>query len=179
MGQEKRLTGEERQLLVAYLDNEVPEEIAAMLESKIAGSASARREVEELRRTWDLLDFLPMPEASTDFSQRTIEVLTQKEKRPSPLPGAVKSWGIKVGSAAAVIAGLIACFCLGWASVAVVPDPNHEIVRDLPVLERFDEYRAVQSLLFVRALRDLKPLEDIEDPFRTVEVPQNDEQSPE
>lgn len=175
LGDDKRLTAQERQELVAFLDNEVPEEVAAMLESKIAGSASARREVEELRQTWDLLDFLPMPEAPTDFSHRTVEILTQADAHAGKLGETLTYWALKIGSVAAAIVAIAGSFLLGQFAVSMAPDHNRQIVQDLPVLQNLDEYEAVGDLRFLELLRDYAPLQDVEDPFKTAaEAPETE-----
>lgn len=175
MGDDKRLTGEERQLLVAYLDNEVPEEVAAMIESKIAGSASARREVEELKQAWDLLDFLPMPEASNDFSNRTMEVLTQADAKAGLVGAAVVDGVRRIGAVAAGVLAVVGSFFVGVTAVSFVPDQNRQIVQELPVLEHLDEYQAVRTITFLERLRTFNPLDNVEDPFKQdAEVPESE-----
>src|SRR4051812_3320818 len=68
----KRLTDEERAELVAYLDNEVGGEAKRAIEAKLSRDPTWRAEAESLKRTWDLLDYLPRPEPKTDFTQRTM-----------------------------------------------------------------------------------------------------------
>src|SRR5262249_54858916 len=63
---------QERDDLVAYLDGELTGEPARALERKLSLNPDARAEAEALRRTWELLDFLPRPEPSADFTHRTL-----------------------------------------------------------------------------------------------------------
>src|SRR3954451_13737717 len=56
------LSEQERADLVAYLDGELTGEAARALEAKITLDPQARAEAETLKRTWELLDFLPKPE---------------------------------------------------------------------------------------------------------------------
>ena len=51
-----RLTPDERADLVAYIDGELPEVVARAVETKLTYSATARREVEMLKKTWELKD---------------------------------------------------------------------------------------------------------------------------
>ena len=65
----------ERADLVAYLDGELEGEPARALEQKLALDPDARAEADGLKRTWDLLDFLPKSEPSPDFTHRTMDRL--------------------------------------------------------------------------------------------------------
>src|SRR5947209_1854609 len=72
MADERPLSDEERAELVAYLDGEADEATRRALEAKLSRDPQARAEAEALKRTWALLDFLPRPEPSTDFTTRTL-----------------------------------------------------------------------------------------------------------
>ena len=56
-----RLTPDERADLVAFVDGELPESTSRSLSTKLTQSTTARREVEMLRKTWELLGHLPFP----------------------------------------------------------------------------------------------------------------------
>ena len=53
-----RLTPDERADLVAYVDGELPEAHSRTISTKLTQSATARREVEMLQKTWEMLDHL-------------------------------------------------------------------------------------------------------------------------
>jgi len=59
--------------LVAYLDGELSEEQARQMEQRLAADPDLRRRAWLLKKTYDLLDYLPLPEASPDFTTRTLE----------------------------------------------------------------------------------------------------------
>lgn len=59
--------------LVAYLDGELSEEQAKQVEQRLASDPQLRRRAILLKKTYDLLDYLPRPEASPDFTTRTLE----------------------------------------------------------------------------------------------------------
>ncbi len=65
----------ERADLVAYLDGELEGEAARSLEQKLALDPMARAEADTLKRTWDLLDFLPKKEPSPNFTHQTLSRL--------------------------------------------------------------------------------------------------------
>ncbi len=52
-----RLTPDERADLVAYIDGELPETHSQAISTKLTHSATARREVEMLQKTWEMLDY--------------------------------------------------------------------------------------------------------------------------
>src|SRR5437763_10480257 len=104
------LSEEDRENLVAYLDGELDEATAQALESKLSLDPQARAEADALRRTWELLDYLPKPEPSTDFTNKTLSRLSVQSlstksvpvtgpfhRRPRP------PWLMPLGWAAAVL----------------------------------------------------------------------------
>jgi anti-sigma factor RsiW len=62
--------------LVAYLDGELDERSARELEQKLQTDPELRQEADTLKRTWELLDFLPQPEPTPTFTSRTLDKLT-------------------------------------------------------------------------------------------------------
>lgn len=148
-----RLTTTERSNLVAYLDGELADIESRTLAAKITGSVSARREVEALEKTWELLDFLPRPEPSPNFTERTV---TQAQGGAS-LDDRIVSVASKTAQGAAQIGTLIlaaaAAFGLSYVATRWVwPDPSARLVRDLPIAEHLDEYREVGTLEFLQRL---------------------------
>src|SRR3954469_12442843 len=69
---QQRLTPNESADLIVYLDGELGEAEARSIATKLARSATARREVELLEKTWELLEYLPRPKAREDFTARTL-----------------------------------------------------------------------------------------------------------
>lgn len=149
----QRLTPAERADLVAYLDGELPEAESRAIATKLTQSLSARREIEVLQKTWEMLEHLPRPRASEAFTQRT---LTEADR--------LSVAGDKIADAAsralrrALVMGLcvlasLACFGVGlvltrWAW----PDPTSRLTRDLSIAEHLDEYREVGTLEFLERL---------------------------
>ncbi len=70
------LEDREREELVAFLDGELTGDEARAIERKISLDPTARAEADTLRRTWDLLDFLPRPEPSASFTEKTLTRLS-------------------------------------------------------------------------------------------------------
>ncbi len=69
--------------LVAFLDGELDPEMNEAVEAKIGVDATVRAEADALKKTWDLLDYLPRPEPSPNFTERTLSRL-----EPVPQSGA-------------------------------------------------------------------------------------------
>src|SRR6185312_14905799 len=86
-----RLSPDERADLVAYIDGELPEVASRALSTKLTQSATARREVEVLKKTWELLGHLPFPEVDADFAERTITEIHQLELKSPAWESSVKS----------------------------------------------------------------------------------------
>src|SRR5689334_24912554 len=68
------LNEQRRDELTAYLDGELDEATAAVVEQRLRDDPALRREAETLKRAWEMLDFLPQPEPSTDFASRTLSM---------------------------------------------------------------------------------------------------------
>jgi anti-sigma factor RsiW len=149
-----RLSAEQRDNLVAYLDGELDEELTQQIDKVLVQSEVARHEVEALARTWELLDLLPRPQARDDFTQRTLTTLKVSEMRPRLVD---QPWFAHVRKGGVVlmwIAGLAVCALLGYAATNQwVPNPHAEMLADLPLLESLDLYLEVQELEFVHQLQ--------------------------
>src|SRR5262249_2140498 len=148
------LDDEQREDLVAYLDGELDEEAARALEAKLSLDPAVRVEADQLRRTWELLDYLPRAEPSPSFTHRTLDrVSARRPARPRGVPGAKRRrpWLVGLGWAAAVLlAGTV-----GYAGVNLVyprDRTDEELARDLRVIEYKRLYDAVDDLDFLREL---------------------------
>jgi anti-sigma factor RsiW len=152
MSDPSRLDDEEREELVAFLDGELTEDDAHKVEAKLNVDAKARAEADALRRTWDLLDYLPRPEASADFTHRTLERVgpvrkTQALPRRSRLRVAV------VGAAWA--ASLLVSVAAGHTGMSLWLKrgaAERDLVRDLRLIENKRLYELGEDLDFVREL---------------------------
>jgi anti-sigma factor RsiW len=151
MTERSHFSEQERADLVAYLDGELDGEAARALEAKLSLNPAARAEADALRRTWELLDFLPRPQPSPRFTHRTLE-------RLSPLQaGEQRRWQrwrtrcLGLGWAAALLLA-------GWAGHAgynwLVPckPGERELLQDLRIIENKRLYDRVEDLDFWRAL---------------------------
>lgn len=168
MRESLRLSADERLEIVAYLDGEAPPEVASQIEAKINQSVSARLEVEALRKTWDVLDYLPRPPARPDFTSRTMTMAAQRGERAVESGRTALSWARTALMALLWLAGVAAFLLIGYLGMSQAPDRHRRLLQDLPVLERLEEYRAAKDIDFLRALRELRELDDIT-PFPATE----------
>lgn len=148
-----RLTTLERGNLVAYLDGELNEAESRAIATKLTQSATARREIEGLQKTWELLEHLPRARASDAFSERTLTEVRRFDEQGGKIETAFKH---AAGRFAAVAAWALVFVAVAGASYAAArwawPDPSARLVRELPVAEHLDEYRDVKDFDFLDAL---------------------------
>jgi anti-sigma factor RsiW len=150
-----RLTPDERADLVAYVDGELPENHARTIATKLTKSATARREVEMLQKTWELLDYLPRPQVTERFSEKTISQIRRLELKTSTWEPLAIAWVARLARLTTyiVIAGAFAG--LGYAITRWAwPDRTARLVRDLTLAEHLDEYLEVGSFEFLSQLAE-------------------------
>jgi anti-sigma factor RsiW len=151
-----RLTPDERANLVAYIDGELPDAASRVLSTKLTHSATARQEVEVLKKTWELLGHLPFPAVDAQFSERTITEIRRIELK-SP------AWESSVKALSSWAAQIVAYLVLGGMAVGVGyaathwlwPDPSARLARELSLAEHLEEYLEVESFDLLQELADL------------------------
>src|SRR5438876_2968402 len=102
------LNEEERAELVAYLDGELPKPAALALEAKLNTDPRLRTEVDTLRHTWEMLDYLPKPQLSANFTSRTLDRVSAIRSVSRPLKIGWRPWVLRIGWAAAVFVAALA-----------------------------------------------------------------------
>jgi anti-sigma factor RsiW len=152
-GPEQRLTPAERANLVAYLDGELPERESRAIATKLTQSPTARREVELLERTWQLLEHLPRPRAPEDFTERTLTDVRRLRERGGEFESAMGLMVRRLGWVAVWLVGSAAAFGGGYlATYRLWPNPTDRLARDLSLAEHLDEYRDVGSFEYLKEL---------------------------
>ena len=141
-----------REELVAYLDGELNVEQSRQVEQRAAVEVGARRMLTDFERTWRLLDELEPPSASEDFTRTTLEMVAlaaaddvAKAKADAPRRRRRTLLWTLAGLASAAALG----FLLVWR---FAPDPDAQLLKDLPLLENYDRYREIGSFEFLRDL---------------------------
>jgi hypothetical protein len=114
--------------LVAYLDGELAGDAARKMETRLSHDPTVRAEADALKRTWDMLDFLPKPEPSPSFTHRTLErvgpVLPTASQPTAAATGGGSLWGT-----VALVAGWVICLVLAgvggfFGFEVLVPHPR-------------------------------------------------------
>jgi anti-sigma factor RsiW len=152
-----RLTPDERADLVAFVDGELPEAHSRLISTKLTHSATARREVEMLQKTWELLDHLPRPQATEQFSEKTISHIRRLEMKDHSWEPVVALWSGRL--ARVMVYLLLAAVSLGAGFAFtrwVWPDPTKRLVQDLTLAEHLEEYLEVGSFEFLKELAESK-----------------------
>lgn len=152
----------DREDLSAYLDGELDEEAARHIEVRLNLDAEARAEAEVLRRTWDLLDYLPRPEPSPAFTSQTLDRISAFRSVPTAALGRPRwrPWVLGVGWAAALLIASAGAFAAvgGWPfrpeGVRAASELDQRLVHDLRVIEHKRLYEQVDDIQFLRALAE-------------------------
>lgn len=152
---QQRLTPDERSNLVAYLDGELDEVAARTIATILTKSPTARHEVATLQKTWELLDFLPLPTAAEHFSERTVTEIRKLEFDTPVWRSSVGAWAsiasrVAITSSVAVLSLGIGYLATRWA----VPDPTARVAQNLTLAEHLDEYLQIGSFEFLSKLVD-------------------------
>ncbi len=160
----------QREELIAFLDGELDESATQQMEERLAADPRLRREVEQMKRTWELLDFLPQPEPSPGFASKTLEQLSLVV--PSAPPATTKAtlptttvaiplrnpWPKRVAIAAAAAAVLAIGYFLPGPFLKKPPPPLSDnereqlMARDLRVVEQLPLYQLGDDMTFVTGL---------------------------
>jgi hypothetical protein len=98
-----------------------------------------------------MLDLLPRPKASEDFTARTLSVATRQGD--GRIASAASDLARRIGLALAWALASVTLFAVGYVlTTRVWPNPSARLARDLPIAESLDEYRDVGSLEFLEQL---------------------------
>ncbi|APW59692.1 anti-sigma factor family protein [Paludisphaera borealis] len=152
---QQRLNPEERANLVAFIDGELTEVESRSLTTKLTHSATARREVELLKKTWDVLDSLPRPTVTEQFHERTLTYVRSLELRAESRYAPAKKWGETFLKLAVCLLIAAAGVASGFAVTRQVwPVPEERVIRDLSLAEHLDEYLEVGSFEFLDELKN-------------------------
>lgn len=156
----------EKEELVAYLDGELPDEAASRVEKSLVDDASVRSEVEQLTKTFDLLDLLPASKASDGFAENTLTAIRTQETAPktkvadkeSPVEKSQSNislraiaWGIR----GVAFLGLMFAATAGFnGAFKQDSEPIDELLTELPVIQRLDEYEEIGDVEFLKSLSE-------------------------
>lgn len=109
--------------LVAYLDGELDGEAERTVEARLASDPQLRARADALKKTFDLLDFLPRADPSPDFAARTVEKLPAVKSNPESRPGvaaAARSSSVPIALSTGSIPGGTAGRPWFWVAAVLV-----------------------------------------------------------
>jgi anti-sigma factor RsiW len=150
---------EDRAELVAYLDGELSGEAARTLEARLNVEPALRAEANALRRTWEILDYLPQADPKPRFTERTLSRVMPPPSggHPAAPPAArgAPKWLLYPVIAFSWAAALLLALALGYRGFGALapPEPGEgELVRDLRLIENKRAYDGVEDFDFLRQL---------------------------
>lgn len=137
----RTLSPEEGQdeLLSAYLDDELGADDRLAVEQRLSDDAQFRARLVELERAWEALDELPLATPSHSFTRSTMELavseLTQDLKSRRPW------WHAWLAPIALYLILPLALLSGAYAiTYSIRMEPYRQLVRDLELIENFEEY---------------------------------------
>ena len=139
--------------LVAYLDGELDAEASRRIEDLLGSDPEVRRKLQALDRTWELLGELDGTPVAEKFTQSTLEMVTvaAAEDVRQGRSGASRR---RLRQSVLAGGGLLAAGLAGFLTVAMLrPDPDRQLILDLPILENLDHYGQIDDVEFLRGLR--------------------------
>ncbi len=158
------LSEDEKSELVAYLDGELDDAATQAVEAKVATNPDARAELDALKQTWGMLDYLPKASPSPNFTNRTMERLSLEKvnaAKTQPMPGAPVPWRVGAIWTAAVLVASVGGYLATthfWpaspTSDPIAPDSDLPIVQHLRLLEKWRQYENADDIKFVEKLTD-------------------------
>ena len=137
----------DREELVAYLDGELGEQEARALEARLHLDPKARHEADTLKKAWDMLDYLPRPEPSPNFTHRTMERLTAQQVVSAQHQLGWRGRFARVGWVAAAVLAFLAGFALAKHYVhRRHADLDQQLVRDLGIVENLRAFETIDDV---------------------------------
>ena len=135
---------------VAYLDGELPEAATRELEQTLNSDPAARIEIEKLNRAWELLDLLPRPNLSEEFTSRTVTAL-RTGIQASDEVATPRKW---IGRKTSLVAGLLLIAAMGFEIGRRSARPAADtLLEDLLVIENLDLLTEIGDVQFLRELQ--------------------------
>ena len=140
------------ELLTAYLDGELDEEVSREVEQRLSDDEQYREQLKRLDEAWALLDHLPPSDVDDVFTQTTVEMvaLAAADDAQTAARGRRRRLWLAWSSTIAVVvlAGLFGYLAAHYR----LDRPNRQLVRDLPVIENVEVYQYAESTRWLEML---------------------------
>jgi len=140
--------------LVAYLDGELEVDRAREIEDLLVRDPGTRDRLNDLERTWDVLDKLPRTEPNEVFTRSTIELVLGDARRGQQRTKAARTRRL-MATAMFILAPLVMAAGTFWAIRQNQQQPMNDLIRDLHVIQNVDVYSKVPDIKFLEDLREL------------------------
>jgi anti-sigma factor RsiW len=132
--------------LVAYLDGELGPDDAARIERRMADDPRYAARLNQLQRAWDMLDVLHRAEADDDFVRSTVAMVAIKAENDAKT-GQMKAVRRRSYAWLALTAVVLLAAATAYGFVQYrLSEDNRQLVQDLPVIERMDQYQAIDGV---------------------------------
>lgn len=143
----------DQEQLVAYLDGEMDADSAQAVEERLARDADFRQTLNDLERSWDLLDDLPQPTSDDAFTKTTVEMVTLQLDKDVRQEEAAFSRRKLAGPLLAIAAIVLALPIGFFAYRYYLEGPNRQLIEDLPVIQRVEVYQHIDDIEFLETLK--------------------------
>ncbi len=157
---------ETTELITSYLDGELTEEQRIEVETRLTRDHDFRTELQQLQKTWDLLDVLPRPEPRTSFTKTTLELVVKDASREAARDRA-QLWAWPTRFFALFAVPILAFLFTNQVTDLVQNVDHRHLVNDLPLLENLYYYETAEDFLFLEALKKSQLFSD-NDPWQDV-----------
>ncbi len=138
--------------LVAYLDGELSPDQVARIERRMGEDPKYRARLNQLQRAWDMLDSLNRSEADDDFVHSTVEMVAVQAVEEAKTQK-VRTLRRRNFGWVSLLALVLAIAGTTYFTVSYrLDESNRELVENLHLIERVDDYRNIDSLEFVKQL---------------------------
>ncbi len=153
MSQFQRISATDRSNFAAYLDGELPDDQTRQIEGVLADNAVARNDVEQLSRTYELLDELPRVSAPQDFAAETVKTARLAEIRTDITETSWYRNSVEAARLAGWTIALVVAACLGYAVTSrLVPQEHDQLVDELPLIQNLDKYQEIHDFDFLQRM---------------------------
>ncbi len=141
----------EHEKLVAYLDGELDHQEAQQLETELANDPALRKQLQDLQRTWDMLDHLPTNEVDNSFTRSTIEMVLGEARKEYKVTKK-RNWR-RLKQCGLGIAVLTISTLIGYMSARhIYETPRRELIQNLDFYRNVDNYGNISDIELLEKL---------------------------
>ena len=155
---------ETTELITSYLDGELSDEQRIAVEHRLTQDVDFRTELQQLQKTWDLLDEIPRYEPKTSFTQSTLELVVKDATREASRQQSKSSaWPLRI--AALLVVPLVAFLLASFLTDFFQNADHRQLVNDLPLIENLYYYETAENFNLLISLQRSEQFSD-SDPWQ-------------